>query len=160
MSFWSVGEAQWAAELAEPGASTSLHPAWLPVLGTVPLFRTFSQRHLRRVAAVAELRRYRPGSQVVRAGGRGDAFYIILDGAAEVATPSGHIHPLVAGDFFGELALLDGAPRAATVTAVDSLATGRIPRSAFLKLLKEEPSMALELSRGLVALIRDMQNEE
>lgn len=141
------------------GEGRALHPGWIPVLERVPLFQALSKRHLRRVARLAELKRFKDGAAVVKAGARGDAFYIILDGKARVETPAGHKHDLEAGDYFGELALLDGAPRAATVSATGSLATARIPRSAFQKLLREEPEIGMGLARGLVAIVREMQAE-
>jgi CRP-like cAMP-binding protein len=137
----------------------SLHPGWLPALERVPLFQALSKRHLRRVGRLAEMKRFKKGAQVVRAGGRGDAFYVILDGTAEVETPKGHKRQLSEGDYFGELALLDGAPRAATVTAMGVLTTARIGRTGFLQLVKEEPTVGVGLAHGLVALVRDMQEE-
>ena len=139
--------------------ATSLHPGWFPVLERVPLFQSLSKRHLRKVGRVAEMKRFKKGAVVVRAGAKGDAFFVILDGSAEVVTPKGHKRQLKEGDFFGELALLDGAPRAATVTATNVLTTARIGRTGFLQLVKEEPAMGIGLAHGLVALIRDMQNE-
>ena len=139
----------------ESGAA--LHPGWLPVLGRVSLFKVLPQRHLKRVGRLAEMKRFSKGAQVVRAGARGDALYVILDGGAQVRTPSGHTRKLAAGDYFGELALLDGAPRAATVTATGVLTTARIGRTAFQKLLKEEPAIGVGLAHGLVAIVRDLQ---
>jgi CRP-like cAMP-binding protein len=158
MSSWSLVENPWAAGLPKPDADTaSLHPGWMPVLARVPLFQSLSKRHLRRVWRLAEPRRCRKGADVVVAGGRGDAFYIILDGGAEVKMPGGHSKSLKEGDSFGELALLDGAPRAATVTAKNSLFMARIKRADFLKLVKSEPEIGLGLARGLVAMIREME---
>jgi len=141
------------------GEGAALHPGWIPVLERVPLFQALSKRHLRGVARLAELKRFKDGAAVVRAGARGDAFYIVLDGKARVETPAGHKHDLNAGDYFGELALLDGAPRAATVSSVGSMATARIPRTGFLKLLRDEPEIGVGLAQGLVAIVREMQAE-
>jgi CRP-like cAMP-binding protein len=146
-------------EPAHKDGTTPLHPGWLPVLARVPLFASLSKRHLRHVADLAELKRYKHGAQIVRAGAQGNAFFVILDGSAEVITPAGHRHTLKAGDYFGELALLDGAPRAATVEASSSLATAKISRTAFQRLLKEEPAIGVGLAQGLVAIIRDLQEE-
>jgi CRP/FNR family transcriptional regulator, cyclic AMP receptor protein len=131
----------------------------LPVLARVPLFATLPQRHLRRIADLAELRRFRRGSQMVRAGARGNAFYILLDGSALVTTPAGHTKLLHEGDPFGELALLDGAPRAATVEASTAVAAARIERSAFLGLLDEEPAIWAGLAQGLLGIVRDLQED-
>ena len=157
MSPWSVAEQEWAAQVVQPDLPPSLHPGWLPVLGRVEMFQSLSKRHLRKVARLTEPKRFKKGADVVRAGSRGDALYVILDGTARVTTPDGHTRTLASGDCFGELALLDGAPRAATVTAIDSLATARISRSDFQKLLKEEPAIGVGLAQGLVAIIRDIQ---
>ncbi len=95
----------------------------------------------------------------MRACGRGNAFYVILDGGAKVTPAKGRGRTLTEGDYFGELALLDGAPRSATVTAVGALTTARIARTAFGKLLKEEPAIGVGLAHGLVAIVRDLQSE-
>jgi CRP-like cAMP-binding protein len=158
MSSWGVAGVKGIEESLQAGKAKALHSAWIPVLARVPLFQALSKRHLRRVARLAELKRYSSGEQVVRAGGRGDAFYIILDGSAQVTPAKGRGRKLGEGDFFGELALLDGAPRSATVTAVDNLTTARIARSAFTGLLKEEPAMGIGLAHGLVAIVRDLQS--
>ena len=52
---------------------------------------------------------------------------------------------------------IDGAPRSATVTAVGELTTAKLDRSAFAKLLKAEPGIAVGLLDGLVAIVRDME---
>lgn len=144
---------------AHKDGTTPLHPGWLPVLARVPLFASLSKGHLRHVAALAELKRYQHGVQIVRAGAQGNAFFVILDGSAEVITPAGHRHTLKAGDYFGELALLDGAPRAATVQASTGLSAAKVSRSAFQRLLQEEPAIGVGLTQGLVAIIRDLQEE-
>jgi CRP/FNR family transcriptional regulator, cyclic AMP receptor protein len=132
----------------------------LPLLPSVPLFAELPKRHLRRVAHLAELRRYRDGSVVVRAGARGTVFHAIVEGRADAVPPGGRARVLGPGEWFGEFSLLDGAPRSATVSAVGELATLRIERAAFLKLLNEEPGIATGVVRGLVALIRELERED
>ena len=132
----------------------------VPLLAGVPLFAALPKRHLRKVARVAEPRRYPGGSVVARAGVRGASFYVIVDGSAEAVTPGGQATGLGFGDCFGELALLDGAPRSATVRALDELVTLRIGRPDFMRLLNEEPTIAVGLLRGLVALVRELQRQE
>jgi subfamily B ATP-binding cassette protein HlyB/CyaB len=157
MSSLSLVGSPWPEGLPKPDEkSAALHSGWMPVLARVPLFQSLSKRHLRRVWRLAEARHYRKGTTVVAAGGRGDSFHVILDGKATVDVPGGGRKDLKEGDFFGELALLDGAPRAATVTASTSLFTARIKRADFLKMVKAEPDIGLGLARGLVAMIREM----
>lgn len=132
---------------------------WMLALRHVPLFATFPQGHLRRVARLFAVRRYRAGSVIVRQGDPGDSFCVLLDGTASVDRPGLEIPDLEAGHWFGELALIGEAPRAATVTARDDVAVARLSRSAFRKLLQDEPRIALGLVDSLVALIRELQRQ-
>ena len=134
-------------------------PGWAPYLAEIPLFAGLSGRHLKSLARLADLRWYADGKTLVRAGSPGDAFFAIFKGRAELQTPAGHAHVLEADEFFGELALIDGAPRAATVVSAGGVSVARIERPAFLKLLREEPLIALGLARGVVAIIRDLQGD-
>ena len=102
--------------------------------------------------------RYDRGATIVVAGAPGDALHVILNGRARVRTPGGHTRALDTNDCFGELALIDGAPRAATVTAVSELTTARIARADFQKLLKAEPDMAIGLLDGVMPTVRDLQS--
>jgi len=130
---------------------------WLVVLRHVGIFEAVPERHLQRIARIVSVERYADGANVVLAGARGDSMHIILNGNARVRTPSGHTAMLGEDDCFGELALIDGAPRSATVTAVGELTTAMVTRKEFQKLLKSEPEVAVGLLDGLVRAIRDMQ---
>ena len=147
-----VAEDQAGADLDIRGA------IWFQsLLLAVPLFESVPKRHLQRLARLAEMKRYHARGTVVTAGAPGNAFYVIIDGHAEVKTPEGQARPLGPGEFFGELALLDGAPRAATITATDELTVQRVARSAFQKMLREDPTIAVGLNKGLIGIIRDLQ---
>ena len=130
---------------------------WLLLLRHVGVFEALDEQHLRRVASLFTIEHYSGGDTVVLAGARGDSLHVILNGRARVRTPGGHTRALGADDCFGELALIDGAPRSATVTAVGELTTAKLGRSAFTKLLKAEPGIAVGLLDGLVGIVRDMQ---
>jgi CRP-like cAMP-binding protein len=125
----------------------------------IPLFKGLSKRHLRRIARAAELLQHVGTVEVVHAGAPGDSFYVIVDGAAEYRALDGDTGTLQPGDYFGELALIDGAPRAATVTSIGELTALRISRSSFLKLLRDEPAIAVGLLPGLVAIVRELQSQ-
>jgi CRP/FNR family transcriptional regulator, cyclic AMP receptor protein len=127
---------------------------WVPVLADVPLFGNLSRRHIKRVASLARTRRFAAGAPIMRAGDAGSAFFVLLDGAARVVTPKGRPKRLRAGDFFGEMALLDDSPRSADVVADGDVLTMTISRSAFGKLLRSEPALAHELLRALAARLR------
>ena len=126
------------------------------LLAQVPLFSELSKRHLARVASVAEHKHCLAGSTLVLAGSPGDAFYVILDGEAQVDVPGGPV-PLGAGSFFGEMAIIDGAPRSATVSAVTDVVVLVIPRARFLALLAGEPKVALAILATLVQRLREAQ---
>ncbi|MEX2421218.1 MAG: cyclic nucleotide-binding domain-containing protein, partial [Actinomycetota bacterium] len=87
---------------------------WAPVLKDMPLFADVPTRHLRKIATLTKEVRFSPGAPIVRFGDRGDAFFVILEGNASVVRPGGlpsiGIGP---GDYFGEMALIDGAARSA-----------------------------------------------
>jgi CRP-like cAMP-binding protein len=132
--------------------------SWLMVLRHVTLFEALPERHLHRLAKHVTVERYEPGATIVVAGAPGDSLHVILNGRARVRTPGGHTRALDTNDCFGELALIDGAPRAATVTAVSVLTTARITRADFQKLLKSEPDMAIGLLDGVMPTVRDLQS--
>jgi len=145
-------------------ADATWHPAspwsgWAKWLAEVPLFASLPRRDLKRLARLANLRSYRDGRTLVRAGRAGDAFFAVLQGHAQLETPAGHRRVLGAGESFGELALIDGAPRAATIVSVGDVSVARIERPSFLKLLREEPLFALGLARGVVTIIRDLEGD-
>jgi CRP-like cAMP-binding protein len=127
---------------------------WLATLGEVPLFDGLSKRHLRRVAKLARIRRFAPGSTMVRAGDPGRTFYVVLDGTAKVVRAGARARRLGIGDYFGEMALLDDAPRSAHVVADGEVLALTIDRSGFAKLLRAEPALAQTLLRTLAARLR------
>jgi len=127
---------------------------WLPVLAGVPLFEGLSRRHLRRVAALAKTKRYAAGTRIVEAGGPGNAFYVIIDGSVRITPATGRPVIRRTGEFFGEMALLDGAPRSADVTAAEDVLVMWIGSAGFAKLLRREPQLSLALLRTLAGRLR------
>ena len=130
----------------------------IELLGRVPLFDGLSRALLGRVAALTEEITYNAGRVIVEKDTPGRAFYVIVDGMARVvkgqivtARREAELGP---GDFFGELALLDGERRAATVIATTDLTTIRIERTDFRRLLREEPELALKLLEGMARRTR------
>ena len=127
---------------------------WLSTLEDVPLFEALPKRHVRRVAKLARVRRFAPGSTLVRAGDSGKSFFVLLDGTAKVVRGGARVRRLESGDYFGEMALLDGAPRSADVVAVGEVLALTIDRGGFSKLLSAEPTLAQTLLRTLAARLR------
>ncbi len=164
---FTLGEltAQALTGLAPPHAARpTMGRRGVALLSQVPLFEGLSKRHLRHVADLAEEVRFGDGRIVVQAGSPGRAFYVIADGKANVfrtVLPSGRrIARLGPGDFFGEISLLDGGPRSATVVADGSVLAIRLMRGAFHKLLRSEPSIALAVMQGLANRARQGQITE
>src|SRR5918998_3686050 len=97
-----------AASEMRAGKPRRLGPAWADVLADLPLFEGVSRRHLRRLAGAAEAARFLPERTIIDVGRAGDAFFVIVDGAARLEGGEGVDTRLGPGDFFGELSLLDG----------------------------------------------------
>jgi CRP-like cAMP-binding protein len=127
-------------------------------LQVVPLFAGLSKRHLRRLAALVDPVRFRDRRVIVEAGLPGNSFFVITDGHAKVyrstvatGRPVARLGP---GDFFGEMALLDGGPRSATVVADGPVVALRLSRPAFKKLVSREPGVALSIMSELASRLR------
>ncbi len=127
---------------------------WTDVLASVPLFEGLTKRHVHGIAKLAKIQSFPAYTEIVREGHRGESFYLILDGTAVVRPPGKRPVKLGIGDFFGELSLLDNAPRSATVQAQSEVLVARIGRSDFLKMLQHEPKVALVLLTTLAGRLR------
>ncbi len=118
-------------------------------LQRVPLLAECSRRQLRAVARIADLRDVAAGEVVTRAGDPGDEFFVIIDGRARAEVSPRKRRRLVPGDFFGEMSLLDGQPRSATIVAETPMRLLVVPRREFSRVLSEVP----DLMRGLLAVL-------
>lgn len=92
-------------------------------------------------------------------GDPGDALHVVASGSVKIVLPSPEgdeaiIATLRPGDFFGELALLDGAPHSATAAAVEATETLSLPRAVFLEMLGEQPALRDALLKGLAVELR------
>jgi len=139
-----------------PADGGQMSKAWLDVLVDVPLFADLSRRHLGKVAALGRTKRFPARTSIVTAGTNADAFYVILDGKATVRAGNRRI-PLTTGDYFGEMALLDGGVLSASVVADTEMLVMAIPRRGFLKLLESEPKIAISIMSTLAHRVRSMQ---
>jgi CRP/FNR family cyclic AMP-dependent transcriptional regulator len=130
---------------------------WANVLATLPLFAGLKKRQLRRIAELARISEYKTGDFVIQAGESGDAVHVILSGQARVVGRA-RARLLRVGDYFGEMALVDGQPRSATITAAnDDLQTMTLPRQAFLKVVRQQPGIAIEMMAEMAARIRRLE---
>jgi CRP-like cAMP-binding protein len=134
--------------------SDEMGRGWADILGEIPLFAGLSKRHLNKIAGLAKTRRFARFTNIVREGERGDSFYVILDGTVLVKPSGKRSVRLEAGAWFGEMALLDGAPRTATVEAQDEVLVMVLGRAAFQKAVTADPKMAMVLLRTLAERLR------
>ena len=129
------------------------------LLRGVPFFEDLTENDLTRVSALVVTKVYPPDNLIVLAEDEGDTLFIIVRGQVKVSIMSEDgreviLSMLGPGDFFGEMSLLDGKPRSATVTAVVETELISLRRSEFLRLLEQVPEIALKLLAGLTARLR------
>ena len=128
---------------------------WNEVVGALPLFSGVPKRHVRAIAKLAWRVDHAPGEVIVQAGDRGNSMYLILEGRARVVGKSRRV--LRPGDFFGEMALIDGGPRSATIIAASQVRAMMVQRRAFLKLLKQNPQVGLAIMETLAERVRRLE---
>ena len=120
-------------------------------LASVPLLAGLDARIRRRLAETGKRRTYGPGEEIVREGSTGTALYIVLSGTANVQRGGELLGEVKAGDFFGELALIEEHPRSATVVADSEVECLLFPAWEFSALLGEHPEIAVPIMRALIA---------
>ena len=128
-------------------------------LSAMPLFRGLDGDALESIARGLRTRRFRRGEVIFHLGDPGDALFIVASGAVKITLPSetgdeAILATLRPGDFFGELALLDGAPRSATAAALEPTETLVLPRQRFRELIATEPVIRDALLASLARELR------
>lgn len=126
----------------------------IETLGTVGLFARCTKRELGTVARHLETVELGDGTEMITQGGPGDALFVILEGDAVVERDGVELSTAGPGDHFGELALLDGEPRSATVRAKGPVTVGVLGVRMFRTLLREFPDIAEQLLAGLAGELR------
>ena len=128
-------------------------------LAEVPLFAGLDSDGLASLVRGMRVRRFRHGETVFHIGDPGDALFIVMSGSIKITLPADSgdeaiLATLRPGDFFGELALLDGAARSATAIAIEPTQTFILPRDRFRELIATEPVMREALLATLAAEVR------
>jgi CRP/FNR family cyclic AMP-dependent transcriptional regulator len=129
-------------------------------LSASPLFARVDATALTACAERLRIRRFRRGETIFHQGDPGDSLFIVESGAVKIVLPSPEgeegaiIATLGRGEFFGELALLDGAPHSATAVAVEPTQTLVLDRDTFHDLIDDQPGLRDALFAGLVAELR------
>ncbi|MBI2239023.1 MAG: cyclic nucleotide-binding domain-containing protein [Actinobacteria bacterium] len=128
------------------------------VLSRVPLFSGLSRRQLKRIGVPAQEVHYMEGASVVREGEEADSFFVIVEGQAKVVRRDGRVlNRLLPGDFFGEISLLDGGRRTASVVSETPLTVLKLERRPFAKMLREDPGIAVKMLEELAGRLRRME---
>ncbi len=125
-------------------------------LARVPLFERLNGKQLDRIAKFARERHLAPGDVVFREGEEGVGFYLITKGKVEASRGGTKLAELGPGDFFGEMALIDGHRRSATVKAVDKTDCLTLMRSDFLAELRNNSDLALEMLEVMSQRVREL----
>jgi CRP/FNR family cyclic AMP-dependent transcriptional regulator len=129
------------------------------VLAAVPLFQGLTKRQLKRLAAITEVVEFMAGHSIVREGDEGDSFYVVLKGQAKVTVGKKTVATLLPGEHFGEISLLDGGPRTASVTSDTPMTMLMITRKAFLKELRQDAELSLSLMSSLSRMLRRLDKQ-
>jgi CRP/FNR family cyclic AMP-dependent transcriptional regulator len=127
----------------------------MPDLAEVPLFSACSKKELQLIAKRTERVHAEPGKVLVREGAAGAEFFVIISGEAVVSVRGRKVATLGPGDFFGDLALLDRAPRNATVTAQTEMELAVLGQREFAAMIDEVPGFAHKLLSGLAHRLRE-----
>ena len=124
------------------------------MLHRVPLFSACNDKQLAFIATQVEELDFPAGKLLCRQGDSGGDFFVILSGTAEVVRDGRPVRDLAAGDFFGEIALIDHGPRTATVTAKTPLRSLVLGPGQFQNVLHQNVEIATAILRALGERIR------
>ena len=129
------------------------------LLRKVELFDGFTTKELEAVASLCKPAEFRDGQNVVTEGERSARLFVITDGTAEVRVRGEKVDDVGPGDYFGEIAVIDDEPRAATVTATSPLSTISLANFNVKALLRSSPQMGFKMLQKACSRIRALESE-
>jgi CRP/FNR family cyclic AMP-dependent transcriptional regulator len=124
-------------------------------IADIPLFSGLTDREVRTLAQHAEQVSVPKGTVLVTEGATGVEFFVLLSGQAKVTRRGRTVNKLGPGDSFGELALIAGTPRGATITTTEPCEVMVLVRRDFIALLDEFPKMARKMLTSLAAWVAE-----
>jgi len=124
-------------------------------LGRVPLFEGLSKHQLSSIAGLTTRLHEDEGTVVAREGAPGNEFIVVIEGELEVRKGDEAIATICAGDYVGEISLLDNRPRTATVVAKTPVIVEVISRPEFAALLADAPEVAQEIMARMAQRLSD-----
>jgi len=128
-------------------------------LKSIDLFSRIPGEDLAQISVITEETTYEDGEIIFEEGQLGDALFLVVGGKVRVHRGNKEIARLSNGECFGEMAILDSAPRSATVTALDEVDCLKIEREDFYDILGEKPEIAQGIIRVLTARLRHTLDE-
>jgi CRP/FNR family transcriptional regulator, cyclic AMP receptor protein len=127
-------------------------------LRNVYIFNEVSPRHLEKIGQQGKVVQHEPGHTIMTEGRTALGFHLLLEGEAEILV-HGEVRKVVGpGEYVGEIAVIDGKPRSASVRARRAVKAWAISDTAFKTLLEKEPGLALAVLRGLCSRIREAES--
>jgi CRP/FNR family transcriptional regulator/CRP/FNR family cyclic AMP-dependent transcriptional regulator len=131
----------------------------IKLLGDVDLFEGLAERDLRKILSTSDVEEFEQGAEIVTQDSPGGMFFVVIDGEVEVKVDGQTAAVLPAGKYFGEMSLLDGEPRSASVSARTPVKVLSVWRPNFRPLLHEHPSIAEHLLTVLSRRIRALERQ-
>ncbi len=128
--------------------------AKVELIKSVPLFASCTKKELEAIAGQADELTVPAGKALTKEGERGREFMVIVDGSAEVRKKGRRLNLLGSGDFLGEIALISGGPRTATVTTTSDADILVLTDRAFSQLTKKMPSIQTNVLKALSERLR------
>jgi CRP/FNR family transcriptional regulator, cyclic AMP receptor protein len=128
-------------------------------LSKAPLFEGLSKKELTQLARVSEDMEIPEGTTLTKEGEIGHEFFVILEGETQIKRKGRSLGTRGAGDFIGEIALLEQTPRTATVTAKTSLRVFVLTSKDFHHLLEENPNVERKVLRALAKRVADLSKD-
>jgi len=128
------------------------------LLAKAPLFSRVAKKGLAAIAEKVVNKEFTAGTKIVSTGTTGTGFYLILSGGAEVVREGNVLAKLGVGDFFGEMALIDGAPRSADVVATEDTVCAVISMWALKGIIAVTPDIAVKMLEELVQRLRKTEH--
>ena len=129
------------------------------VIERIPFFEGLTTRDVEGIAAMFKERRFEAGETVTKEGAGGAAFFVVESGEAMVTLGGREIGRLAAGDYFGEVALIDDGARTATITATTDLVCQGLTYWEFRPLVQQNATIAWNLLRTLTRRLRTRQSD-